>query len=61
MYRKEGYLVIAGGLTIHSFENNMQGFSIKTADPKLKAFDSAIIEAVGIQDVRLIYPSFLPH
>lgn len=51
--RKEGYLVIAGGLTIHTFENNMQGFSIKTAPSLLKEFDSAVIEAAGIQDVRL--------
>lgn len=48
--RKEGYLVIAGGLTIHTFENNMQGFSIKTAPSLLKEFDSAVIEAAGIQD-----------
>lgn len=48
--RKEGYLVIAGGLTIHSFENNMEGFSIKTANPKLKDFDASVIEAAGIQD-----------
>lgn len=30
----------------------MDGFNIKTAHPKLKAFDSAVIEAAGIQDVR---------
>lgn len=49
--RKEGYLIIAGGLTVHSFENNLAGFSPKTAGPELKEFDNAVGQAVEVQDV----------
>lgn len=53
--RKEGYLIIAGGLTVHSFENNMGGFSPETAAPNQKEFDAAIGQAVEIQDVSFFH------
>lgn len=49
--REEGYLIISGGLTVHTFENNLGAFHPHTARPIIKEFDNAVIEAAGIQDV----------
>jgi len=49
--RSEGYLIIAGGLVVHTFANNLEGFDVKTAKPVLKEFHKAITEAVQVQDV----------
>jgi aromatic ring-opening dioxygenase catalytic subunit (LigB family) len=54
IFRKEGYLIISGGLTIHSFENNLEGFDPLKAMPSIKEFDNAVIEAAGVQDVCTI-------
>lgn len=55
--RKEGYLIISGGLTVHTFENNLEGFSPFTAKPLLKEFSTALEQAVGIQNVSIFFSS----
>lgn len=48
--RSEGILILAGGLTIHTFKD-FSAFSEKTAKPIYKAFDKAVIDAAGTVDV----------
>ncbi|KAF9505748.1 hypothetical protein BS47DRAFT_1378251 [Hydnum rufescens UP504] len=48
--RAEGYLIIAGGLAIHSFANNLEAFNINTAKPIIQEFQNAITDAVVLQD-----------
>lgn len=49
--REEGILVLSGGLTAHNLRD-FASFAPDTAKPLHKAFDSAILEAVSISDVR---------
>lgn len=51
--RKEGYLVIAGGLTVHTRMDGMSGFSAHTAKEALKVWDRQVAEAVAVSDVSL--------
>ena len=51
--RSEGYLIISGGLVVHTFENNLEAFDIKTAKPIFKEFQKSIAQAVMLQDVSL--------
>ncbi|KAF9504936.1 hypothetical protein BS47DRAFT_1490010 [Hydnum rufescens UP504] len=48
--RSEGYLSIAGGLTIHSFANNLEAFNINTAKLIIQEFHNAITDTVVLQD-----------
>ena len=56
--RTEGYLIISGGLTVHTFENNFEGFHPNTAKPIIKEFDNAVIGAAEIQDVCAVRSLF---
>lgn len=48
--RGEGILLIAGGLTIHTFRD-FGAFSPKTAGNQYKEFERAIVDAVAVPDV----------
>jgi len=48
--RKQGYLIISGGLPIHSFNNNMRGLIPELAGSLLHDFHNAVTEAVRIKD-----------
>jgi len=47
--RSEGVLVLAGGLTIHTFRD-FSAFSEAQAKPVYKEFDKAVTDAAGISD-----------
>ncbi|GAA5828042.1 hypothetical protein JCM11251_005705 [Rhodosporidiobolus azoricus] len=47
--RKEGVLIIAGGLTIHTFRD-LSAFSPKTAKPEFKDWERSIVEAAAVED-----------
>lgn len=48
--RKEGVLIIAGGLTIHTFED-FDAFSEQKAGPEYIEFEKAIVNAAEVIDV----------
>lgn len=48
--RSEGVLIIAGGLTIHTFDD-FSAFSPDTAKPIYKEFEKSIIQAVAVTSV----------
>jgi aromatic ring-opening dioxygenase catalytic subunit (LigB family) len=48
--RKEGYLVLSGGLIIHNLRD-FATFSEETAPESAKAFNKACLDAVVIEDV----------
>ena len=50
--RKEGILVLAGGLPIHNL-GDIMSFHPDTARPAYVEFNKAIVEAIQIQEVRL--------
>jgi aromatic ring-opening dioxygenase catalytic subunit (LigB family) len=56
--RKEGVLILSGGLTVHNLRN-MASFFEDTAGPLPKQFDQALLDAVSVTDVRafLHFPS----
>jgi aromatic ring-opening dioxygenase catalytic subunit (LigB family) len=47
--REEGILVIAGGLTVHSFED-LSSFNEKTAAPAFHTWNDKVIRAVEVAD-----------
>jgi aromatic ring-opening dioxygenase catalytic subunit (LigB family) len=49
--RKEGILVLSGGLTIHNL-SDLSSMSSRMASPLHKSFDQAILDAVSVPDVR---------
>jgi aromatic ring-opening dioxygenase catalytic subunit (LigB family) len=48
--RKEGILILSGGLTIHNLRD-MSSMASRTASPLHKAFDQAILDAASVSDV----------
>ena len=52
--RKEGYLILSGGLTIHNLRD-FSCFSEETAGPIYKTFDTAILTAANVEDVSRSY------
>jgi aromatic ring-opening dioxygenase catalytic subunit (LigB family) len=50
LYRKEGALVLSGGLTAHNL-GDRTSFSPVTARPAHKEFDAAIHTAINVKDV----------
>lgn len=49
--RSEGYLVLSGGLTVHTFRD-WSAWSEDSAAPPYISFHKALLEAVQVQDVR---------
>lgn len=49
--RSEGVLIIAGGLTIHTFRDH-SAWSADTAADVYKTFERAIVDAVGLRDSK---------
>ncbi|KAF8306827.1 LigB-domain-containing protein [Clavulina sp. PMI_390] len=47
--RKEGVLVISGGLTVHTFQD-FSAFSLETAGEEYTAWDKAVGDAVEVED-----------
>lgn len=54
MNRKEGYLILSGGLTYHNL-GDFTGFSESTAQPVHKEFHQAILDAVIQPKVSTIH------
>lgn len=54
--RKEGVLVISGGLTIHTFRD-FSAFSPDTAKPQYRSWEKSIVDAVAVEEVSSIRPS----
>lgn len=51
--REEGILILSGGLTIHNLRD-MPSFNPEYAKPTHKAFDDAVFEAMGVEDVSAL-------
>ncbi|GAA6053296.1 hypothetical protein JCM3770_006671 [Rhodotorula araucariae] len=47
--RKEGVLVISGGLTVHTFRD-FSAFSPETAKPQYRAWEKSIVDAVAVEE-----------
>ncbi|GAA5893130.1 hypothetical protein JCM6882_003893 [Rhodosporidiobolus microsporus] len=47
--RKEGVLIVSGGLTIHTFRD-FDAFSPRTAKPMYRDWERAIVEAAAVED-----------
>lgn len=54
--RKEGILVLSGGLTVHNVRD-MTSFSPSTAKPVYTEFNDAIMAAIVVPDVRHLHLS----
>jgi aromatic ring-opening dioxygenase catalytic subunit (LigB family) len=52
--RKEGILVLSGGLTVHNLRD-FASFSEGAAGAAYKAFDQACLDAVSVPEVRFIF------
>ena len=48
--RKEGILMLSGGLTVHNLRN-LQSFVQETADPPVIQFGDAVTSAISVADV----------
>ena len=57
-HRREGILVLSGGLLIHNLRD-FASFAEATANSAVKEFDQAILNAVSLTDVSV--SSFLEH
>lgn len=55
--RQEGYLILSGGLTIHTFED-FGAYNEKTAKPIFKSFDQAVFDAMKQPSVRALNEVF---
>ena len=49
-YRKEGILILSGGLTVHNLLN-LPSFVQETADPPVVQFNDAVTSAISVTDV----------
>jgi len=49
--RSQGVLILAGGLTIHTFRD-FSAFSEQTAKPIFKSFDKAVVDAANVTDAK---------
>lgn len=56
--RSEGVLVVAGGLTVHTFRD-FSAFSPETAKPQYRAWEKSIVDAVAVEEVSLSFSSLL--
>lgn len=52
-HRSEGYLVLSGGLTVHTFRD-WSAWNEETAAPPYVAFHKALVQAIQISEVRLL-------
>ena len=48
--RKEGILILSGGLTVHNLRN-LQSFVQETADPPVIQFNDAVTSAISVANV----------
>jgi aromatic ring-opening dioxygenase catalytic subunit (LigB family) len=55
--RDEGILVLSGGLTIHNLRDH-SAFLEERAKPELHAFETAVLDAVQIENVRVLLSSY---
>jgi aromatic ring-opening dioxygenase catalytic subunit (LigB family) len=51
--RKEGILILSGGLTVHNLRN-LQSFVRETADPPVVQFNDTVNSAVSVADVSFL-------
>ena len=51
-HRKEGILVLSGGLIVHNLRN-LQSFVKETADPPVIQFNDAVTSAISVTDVSV--------
>lgn len=58
-HRSEGYLVLSGGLTVHTFQD-WSAWKEDTAAPPYVAFHKALVQAVQISEVGLLSFSLSP-
>ena len=60
-HRSEGYLVISGGLTVHTFRD-WSAWNEDTAAPPYVAFHKALVQAIQTPEVCCLFSSIsIPH
>ena len=58
-YRKEGILILSGGLIVHNLRN-LQSFVKETADQPVIQFNDAVTSAISVTDVS-VFPRTSAH